>query len=67
MEPQNNEQLRPNPLAESNGVSGSSDADQLNTQEAELEDEMLQQEYRQRHLEQLRRLQCPGCGETDIF
>ena len=62
MEPEKNEPLPIDPLTESECT-----ADHSDSQKAELEDEMLQQEYRQRHLEQLRRLQCPGCGETDIF
>lgn len=36
-------------------------------QEPQLTDEELQAEYRRRHIEQMRRFQCPGCGETDIF
>lgn len=45
-----------------------SDADTSNAdQSSELTDEELQAEYRRRHIEQMRRFQCPGCGETDIF
>lgn len=62
MEPEKNEPLPADPPTEFD-----CDADHLDRQKAELEDEMLQQEYRQRHLEQLRRLQCPGCGETELF
>ena len=62
MDPEKNEPLPTDPLTECECT-----ADHSDSQNAELEDEMLQQEYRQRHLEQLRRLQCPGCGETDIF
>ena len=62
MEPEKNEPRPADPLTESDCT-----ADHLDSQKAELDDEMLQQEYRKRHLEQLRRLQCPGCGETELF
>jgi len=44
------------------------DTDNQNCQQPpELTEEEIQAEYRRRHLEQMRRFQCPGCGETDIF
>lgn len=36
-------------------------------QQRELTDEEKQEEFRRAHLIQLRRLQCPGCGETELF
>ena len=40
---------------------------ELNDKErAELADAKKQAEYRKAYLDQLRKLQCPGCGDTDI-
>ena len=66
MEPQRNKLTRADQLNETEGAS-SLPEEFANSQEAERQDEIQQEEYRRRHLEQLRRLQCPGCGETDIF
>ena len=33
----------------------------------QLADAKLQKMYRQEALRQLRRLQCPGCGESELF
>lgn len=36
-------------------------------QTAELSDKEKQAEYEKAYLAQLRQLQCPGCGETELF
>ena len=36
-------------------------------QRAELADEATQKAYLEAYREQMRRLNCPGCGETEIF
>ena len=33
----------------------------------QLEDPETQERHRLEYLKQLRRLQCPGCGEADMF
>jgi hypothetical protein len=33
----------------------------------DLTDEEKQEEFRRAHLVQLRRFQCPGCGEAELF
>ncbi|TWU21409.1 hypothetical protein [Bythopirellula polymerisocia] len=44
------------------------DENALTDQQArELADKAKQEEYRKAHLAQLRQLQCPGCGETELF
>jgi len=37
------------------------------TEREQLADPELQEMYRQEALRQLRRLQCPGCGESELF
>jgi hypothetical protein len=36
-------------------------------QQAQLADPEKQKEYERQMREQLRRLQCPGCGESELF
>ncbi len=36
-------------------------------QRAQLEDEELQAKHRAAFQQQMRRMSCPGCGETDIY
>lgn len=57
--------LNPNPQPQEKQAT-----DETNLTDAEKEqlaDAAKQEEYRKAHLAQLRRLQCPGCGETDLF
>ena len=37
------------------------------TPEMDAEESEREQEYRREYLKQLRRLQCPGCGEDELF
>ena len=37
------------------------------TEREQLSDPELQERYRREALRQLRRLQCPGCGESELF
>ena len=51
-----------------NKMDPSLEKDELSEVEnAGLLSEKTQEEYRKAYLEQLRKRQCPGCGETDIF
>ncbi len=36
-------------------------------QRAQLEDEELQAKRRAAYQQQMRRLSCPGCGDTEVF
>lgn len=49
---------------QADNVSYDSDA-QPEGKDNQLEQETLQKKYRQAYLEQLRRMSCPGCGETE--
>ncbi|MDZ4852636.1 MAG: hypothetical protein SGI77_25385 [Pirellulaceae bacterium] len=50
--------------ASQNEAKISSDGKSASTDESiDLENEVLQAEYRKAYLEQLKRMSCPGCGE----
>lgn len=42
-------------------------ADLTPAEREQLSDSELQERYRREALRQLRRLQCPGCGESELF
>ena len=43
------------------------DAELTPAEREQLSDPELQERYRKEALKQLRRLQCPGCGESELF
>jgi hypothetical protein len=44
-----------------------SQASESNIEQGELTDTETQEKYRAAYLEQLRRLSCPGCGDSEFF